>query len=192
MDNYYAHTIRVSDYDRYDLDILEKIFKCGYILSRNGLNKIGEKGVKVSLETALFNGMDYVSLCDLSKRHDYYSAYEMYVKRGLSLLFSHGIRVLEPIIIEKNLRNLDYINNMHNLGIGVDRYSDLLDEVQVKNEISLAYLKGLSLSINSFLKSNSEEYLRYYLKNVKYLLMKYNYKIPIYNIDTGEKILKKW
>ena len=57
MDNYYAHTIRVSDYDRYDLDILEKIFKCGYILSRNGLNKIGEKGVRISLETALFNGL---------------------------------------------------------------------------------------------------------------------------------------
>jgi len=180
--DFYAHTItKLYDYDFKDIDKLEEILKAGYLLSRRklGLNE----------EYAAFNGMDYISLCDLSMEHSYYSAYSMYARRGLSLLFDKNINVVKPIVIERNGESiLTYFNKMHDMGMGKVRYTDFHDEVQVKDELSLSYLRGVSLSRKKIIELNDFMYAKEYLKRIRNKLIEYNYNIPIYNIDNEEEI----
>ena len=97
--NYYSHTIRVTNFDISDVYRVKNIFKIGYLLSRNKLKDIiYDEGINISETTALFNGMDYISLCDLTMEHDEYSAYNMYTKRGLSLIFNKKLPVIKPSI----------------------------------------------------------------------------------------------
>ena len=190
MNEYYAHTIRLSNFNKIDLERIEKILKKGYILSRRKLLLLGEDEIDIREETSTFNGMDYISLCDLKKEHHDYSAYNMYTKNGLSLLLSRDIPVIMPNLVEKSNR-LDSIFNMHKLGKGENRYSDLEDEVQVKDSISLEYLKGLCFSIKKLLSFCDEDYLYYYIEVLNFLLYKYHYPVPIYNIDDNTEIKSK-
>lgn len=192
INNSYAHTIRVSDFSLDDIGLLYEIMNSGYLLSRNNLIK---KGIIVpsriiTKDTSVFNGMDYISLCDMQKNHELYSSYNMYVKNGLSLLFSHDINVLKPTIIDSLGRSLENIYNMHNLGLKKERYSDLTDEVQVKDKLSLDNLVGLSLSKKRFLMSRNYEYLIAYIEMVNEVLNEYYPSLFVYNLDDG-KVLSK-
>lgn len=190
---YYSHTIYITNFNNIDIFRLENILKTGYLFSRRILNSIFVNyDINISEKTALFNGMDYISLCDLSKVHEEYSAYNMYFKNGLSLLFDRNIDVVIPLLIKERIGELFSCNNVHDLGMGLIRYSDLSDEVQVKDKLSIEHLHGISLSINRFLHFHSEKYLIDYLKWLKYVLTKYEKNIPIINIDNYEEIsLKK-
>ena len=177
MEEYYAHTIRIKDIDS-NLERLEQILKSGYLLSRRNL------GLD-SVEDSLYNGLDYISLCDLSKNHNGYSSYNMYVRNGLSLLLDHNINVITPTLLDYSIytymdvKNLDLVHN---------RYSDFKDEVQVKNRISLEYLKGLCIPVSMFYAMGDSNCLNNYVKRVYELLEKYNYSVPLYNIDSEEVI----
>lgn len=182
MLKYYAHSFNKTDNLMLsDITKLEDILKNGALLSRR---KLG-----LSEEDALFNGMDYISLCDLEKNHPKNSAYNLYVKRGLSLLFDKELKVIEPDYIYVDYNTLGSIDMIHYYGIK-GRYSDLIDEVQVKDEVSLNYLRGIMLSLSRMQYYYSEEYIYEYLKVVSYLLDKYHLDIPIINLD-NEKVLKK-
>ena len=182
MLKYYAHSFSKTDNLMLsDFTKLEDILKNGYLLSRR---KLG-----LSEEEALFNGMDYISLCDLEKKHPKNSAYNLYIKRGLSLLFDKKIEVVEPDYIYVDYNTIGSIDMMHYYGIK-GRYSDLIDEVQVKDEVSLNYLRGIMLSLSRMQYYYTDEYIEEYLKVVSYLLDKYHLDIPIINLD-NEKILKK-
>ena len=180
--DFYAHTItKYYDYDFKDIDKLKKILKSGYLLSRN---KLG-----LDEDSAAFNGMDYISLCDLGVRHDDYSAYSMYTKKGLSLLFDKKINVIKPIVIDRNGESiLTYFDKMHEMGMGKIRYSDFHDEVQVKDKLSLSYLSGVSLSLDRIICINDFMHAKEYLKKIREMLIEYEYDIPIYNIDNEEQI----
>ena len=67
MEEYYAHTIHITNFRLKDLDNLEKIFKSGYLLSKRKQRQNGDKSINTSFFSMLFNGMDYISLCDLKK-----------------------------------------------------------------------------------------------------------------------------
>ena len=68
--NYYSHTIRISNFSFGDIEKVEDILKSGFIYSRRNLKNIPGSDIKLlGEETSLFNGMDYISLCDLSKRN---------------------------------------------------------------------------------------------------------------------------
>lgn len=186
MEEYYAHTIRISNFRVRDFDNLEKILKSGYLLSRKRQRQNGDKSIDTSILTALFNGMNYISLCDLSASHDGNSAYDMYTKRGLSLLFDRDIEVIKPILVSQN--DYNYFNMQAFLG--KKRYSDLIDEVQVKDSLSLTHLKGMCLALSVFKSFYKDDYIDDYLKYLNILLEKYNYDVPIYNLDDS-KIIKK-
>lgn len=180
MMNYYAHTI--SKYDNFmlsDLENLENILKSGYLLSRRklGLNK----------SDALFNGMDYISLTDLSKKDNGHSSYMMYTKKGLSLLFNKDIDVVTPKIIYLDSRHVDIGKKMHNLGLR-GRFSDLSDEVQVKDRLSLEYLKGLTLSLDRIESFHSDDYVNYYLYYTLCMLKEYGYNLPIIDLGSEKEI----
>ena len=121
--NYYAHSISKFDkFDFNDIIVLQKILSTGYVLSRRNLD--------LCEEDALFNGMDYISLCDLSAHHEDYSAYNIYVKNGLSLLFDKNIKVIKPVYINLDKRDLNIGEKMHEFGLkGI--YTDLSDEVTI-------------------------------------------------------------
>lgn len=181
--NFFSHTI--SEYDTFafgELKKLEKILKDGYLLSRR---KLG-----LNVEMAAFNGMDYISLCDLSKEHEDYSAYNIYTKRGLSLLFDKSIKVIEPNYYQREIRDVVYFKKIHEMGLGKTRYSDLKDEVQVKNELSLEYLRGILLPYLKIMNRTCLNYANYYLDEIYSLLKQYNYDVPIINLD-DEKVLTK-
>ena len=178
--DYYGHTIKIyKDYAFNDLELLESILSSGYLLSRRNLGVNSSYG---------FNGMDYISLCDMSMQESSYSAYNMYIKNGLSLLFDKSIKVIEPtfLYIDNMLPNFSDI--MKSYGLEKERYSDLMDEVQVKDSLSLDYLKAISLPINRFLKFHSKEYFLAYLKMLKTMLINYDKNVPIINIDTKKEI----
>ena len=186
---YYSHTIRITNFDFIDMEKVEDIISSGYIYSRRNLKEIlGMNNKDTCEEMALFNGMDYVSLCDLSKRHEYYSAYYMYVYRGLSFLFSKNIDVIIPTIVNTNVNDMSFGYKAHEYGKEKRRYSDLYDEVQVRDKISLDYLIGMSLSLRRMRIFHDKKYLLEYLNGLKEILVKYNINIPIYNLDTEKEV----
>lgn len=191
--NSYAHTIRVSGFSLDDINILYKIFNCGYLLSRRALiqEKIVVPNKIITEETSVYNGMDYISLCDMQKEHDFYSSYNMYVRNGLSLLFSHGLKVIEPTVVNNVGRLFIDLDNMHNLGLKDARYTDLRDEVQVKDKLSLDYLIGLSLSKSVFLNCRNNDYLTAYLEMVREVIDEYKANLLVYNLDDGKVLSKK-
>ena len=182
MLNYYGHTIgSIFNYGLTDLDVLNRIFECGCVLSRNRLGLLKQD--------ALFNGMDYISLCDLGEEHDLYSAYNIYTMRGLSLLFDRDIKVIKPIYVKLSRNSLFAQEEMHDYGIK-GRYSDLMDEVQVKDELSLEYLRAISLSLKRIEFLHDKEYLKIYLSRIQEALNYYKYHVPIINLDDEQEIDK--
>ncbi len=195
MDNkVYLHGIyaRKEVYSRKDtLIILREILKSGALLSANGR---GIKNHKI-----LFNGLDYISLCDYEKRNEFlekrYNAYEMYIRYSLSLMFPKEL--VEAIIPEmvKIRYKTGFQHVIESYGTDPDtRYSDLPDEVQVKDQITLDKLSGITLPISRIDKGifQSEQKLTdAVLKEVEAVnkvLDEYNYQVPIYDIDTAEPL----
>ena len=188
--NYYSHTIHITNFDISDAYRLKNILQIGYLLSRNKLKEIIEDDdLNLSEETSLFNGMDYISLCDLNAEHNEYSAYNMYVKKGLSLLFSNRLEVIKPSIVNMRIGEILFGNDAHEMGMGKKRYSDLSDEVQVKDRVSLEYFEGILLPIQNFYRYHNEIYLVEYLGLLKEILNNNKYHVPIINLDTKKEII---
>lgn len=192
MNNSYAHTIRVSDFSLDDINVLYKILNTGYLLSRNNLIKEGITipNKVINEDTSVFNGMDYISLCDMMAEHEFNSSYNMYIRNGLSLLFNHDIKVILPTLIDGYGRNIDHLYNMHNLGMQKTRYTDLSDEVQVKDKLSLDTLIGFCLPKKKIIQERNFEYYMAYLEMANEVIREYYPDLPIYNLDDG-KVLSK-
>ncbi len=188
--DYYSHTIRITNFDIHDAYLMGKILKSGYLLSRNKLKGLVDDHDRYLCEaTALFNGMDYISLCDLSCVHEEYSAYNMYVKRGLSFLFSRELQVIKPKLVSIQMGNIIFGDDAHKMGMGVERYSDLPDEVQVRDCVSMKYLRGILFSLETFYRYHNEIYLVEYVKLLKEVLNMNGYSVPVINLDTENEII---
>ena len=70
-----------------------------------------------------------------------------------------------------------------------ERYSDLYDEVQVKDRIPLSSVTGVTMPIRKMTKPLYPESFAIYfvqkqIEQIKELLIKYNHELPMYDIDT--------
>ena len=175
-------------YQKLNLKVLESILKSNALLSRR------LQGLESSTG---FNGMDYISLCNYRKRnihpfnHPEYTSYDGYIKESISLMFPKDkLSIINPFILEPIKKNKKGYNRMANLGLNeYIRYSDLPDEVQVKDEISLDLMCGLTLPMRKLdniffsIDKNTQKIMKQ-LNEIKSLLMLYNHLVPIYDIDT--------
>ena len=193
MKNIYLHAINPNQ-SEFDIKttniILSKILKSRYLLSRRLQNNYLPVG---------FNGLDYISLCDYDKKDIYnsgsikysdYNAYHNFIASSLSLMFP------KECINAIDTKTIDYIYNyqksydyMQHLGLSsTTRYSDLPDEVQVKDKISLDHLIALTIPMHLIynpLYSKDRNYKRLIkeLSTIKSILIRYHYLgIPIYDI----------
>ena len=200
-DKIYLHTISNGTSDYYKPKrqkfILESILKDGYVLSRR------KQGYKDGEILTNFAGMDYISLSDYEKRFisnkekSHYNSFYAYVRNGLSLSFpQESIKVIEPTIIGVCTNNRDDYYYMRELGLSkTERFTDLPDEVQVKDKLSLETLNGITFPTQEYMYSRlftgrkkMIALMKEELECIKELLDKYNYNVDIYDVDTLEKI----
>jgi len=191
-------------YELYYTNIVKK--KLRQILKDNALLSRRMQGLENSTG---FNGMDYISLCDYQKRdmyhenHHQYTAFDSYIRGSLSLAFpKEKLSLINPYITGIINTSKKGYNRMVQLGMIEEvRYSDLYDEVQVKNKISLDLMCGITIPIskmdNPFLSTeqNTKNIIKH-LNDLKQLLTEYNHLVPIYDIDsmtelTSDEDIKK-
>ena len=195
----YMHGINnygFRDYNpKVQLKVLAKILKSGALLS------VRNQGISYSTN---FSGFDYISLCDYEKRNCFiegvpsdigkYNSYYQYIVHNLSLSFSKDkLDVINPILI-------DYIGNsdrpyvkMKVYGLKEERYSDLADEVQVKDRVPLEYLEQITFPTIAFFRdsmcftpSSRIKALTKEIKKIEDILKEYYYNVPIYDIETKQ------
>lgn len=202
------HAIEVNE-DYYDIDKslekLEKIIQDGYLYSRL---------LQKDLDTTKggFHGLDYISFCDNEKKnarpyqgrsfYKGYTAYQCYIANSLSLGFTkENLNIITPTLIAPTIFDWDSLETMRILGLEKKRYSDLPDEVQIKNKVSLKNLTCLTLPIH--LMQNNEKGIIYtenqvldHLETVNKILNENSIDVPIYDLfsrtklDSEEKVRK--
>ena len=192
----YLHTINNGYKDYYDAkkqrSVLEEILKSDAILSRRNQGLTDESNTN-------FSGLDYISLSDYEKRFvcnkekEFYNSFYAYVRRGLSLAFpQESIKVIEPTILpilSKNIRDFEY---MRLYGLDkTERFTDLPDEVQVKDKLTLKDLNGVLFPCDNYMHSKlftrKEKMIKLLLEEVKIvkeILEKYNKEVNIYDVDS--------
>lgn len=204
----YMHGICSSNEYDFDKAIqkLRYILKSEYLLSRRNLGIFDNQ--------SMFNGLDYISLCDYEKRilensdRDMYNAYYAYIMYSMALIFPKGeFDVIEPKYINKALAgNKFYEFLMHKFGASKGkRYSDYPDEVQVKDKISLEHLIGVTYPLGSTYhqlrkKGNSEREsivtIMEQLEEMSLALYDHDYSVGIYEansltlLDSEEEVKK--
>jgi len=175
-------------YPKLNIKKLESILKDNAILSRRMQGITSSTG---------FNGIDYISLCDYQKRNicpinaPYYTSYNAYIRESLSLVFPKDkLSVITPFVINIIPKNKKGYIHMAHLGKNENiRYSDLYDEVQVKDLISLNLMCGLTIPIKKLnnplfnLEKNTKKISKH-INDIRNLLLIYNHLVPIYDIDT--------
>lgn len=198
MDNIYLHGVSAFYYQysqKVFFEQLEYILQTGAVLSR----RLQENSYAMNIG---FNGLDYISLCDYDlkdtkiinpKTGDYHhTSYHSYIEKTVSLMFNKDdIPVIKPKLVSSvDLRKNKDFKRMERLGKKKNkRYSDMPDEVQVKDIIPLKYLSGITIPCNFILEkqlsiNEKRRILSYQLRLIKKLLTKYSYNIPIYDLDT--------
>lgn len=170
------------------MKILQAILEDNAILSARMQDNKSTKGYHGN---SLYNGVDYISLCDYEKKKisPSYNSYENYIRYSLSIMFPKDkLDIIEPTIIAEP----QSYETMVKYGMSQDlRYSDLADEVQVKDCISLDLMNGITLPLSKMhsLFLNEKYTIQMVLKEIEkinMLLTRYNHEVPLYDIDTFE------
>lgn len=182
-----SNTFYLETYETYE--ILCKILKCRALLSSKLQRTMSNEG---------FNGVDYVSLCDYTRRYvmakakNNFNAYNTYVRYSVSLMFPQGkFEVIDPVIIKAPfLMTVKDYEKMKELGLSKSkRFSDMPDEVQVKDRVPLEYMSGLTYPVH-MVRENDESSIKKIsrimedLDILNYALSEYGYDVPIYDVDT--------
>lgn len=150
-----------------------------------------------------FNGRDYVSLCDYDKRDDYkrfmgkYNAFHTYVRYSLSLAFPKDkLSVIEPKVLNGvYIRDSKGYAEMERIGKSKsERCTDMPDEVQVKDKVSLDNLCATTFPLHllkdfkGYSIDELSSIIMYEIEEIDKLLSKFGYDVPIYDIDTFEEL----
>lgn len=166
------------------------------------LNKILKKGALLSLRkqrkmtNGNFCGPDYISLCDYEKRFEVqkedklYNSYNGFILNSLSIVFlKKDVNAIRPIILDNICpNNKEGFKRMYTLGNSKEnRYSDLPDEVQVKDSLSLDKMIAITLPKKKII-SNERNSLDDTIDMIKHILIMYGYDVPIYDIETFERL----
>ena len=198
---YYHSVGYIPPYFHYDPEnqriILDRILKSGALLSMRNQGRPSNGG---------FCALDYISLCDSDKTEDYntgrkmYNGFQQYIRVSLSLVFDKEIvekeaEILVPILVRNCSLNYQRLREMNFYGECEERYSDLPDEVQVKDRLSLDGLIALSFPTENFsrlysLRSRKKrvELLKDEIKCLKEILDNHGYDMSIYDIDTFDEM----
>lgn len=196
--NIYLHAINATLGDTYPTietyHILCKILKCRALLSSRLQRKFSTDG---------FNGRDYISLCDYDKKDiekgedGKYNAFHTYIRYSLSLVFPKDeLSVIEPTILSDVYPvDKEGFMKMKKFGEikGDRRFTDMPDEVQVKNKVPLTSMSALTypthLSIDEELGMGATiAKIMMDLESINKALDRFGYDVPIYDIDTFEKL----
>lgn len=196
--NIYLHGIGYANSIYYDPRIQRELFaiilESGYILS----TKL--QGVQSKCG---FNGSEYISLCDYEKRDIFngpnnYNTYYGYIRNSLSFSFPKDkLETIEPIIVPQISQDYYGFDYMRRLGENTSnvRYSDLPDEVQVKDKISLELMDKITFPVYKFKEcyefrrdSKKIKLLKEEIKMLKNIMHEFNYDVPIYDIETFNEL----
>lgn len=199
----YLHGIGYGDsryyYPLEQTKILRHILSDGKLLSRR------LQGFK---DSSGFNGMDYISLCDYEKKDVYnsskksivsasrknYNAYNSYIKDSISISFPKDeLEVIMPTLVGNCTLSLSGYYLMKELGNEKERYSDLPDEVQVRDSISLDKSNGIIFPVDTFLSFNNRrkdkiDLLRKEIEDLRNMISSYNYEFGIYDMNSLEEL----
>lgn len=196
---YYFYAISVisdreKDFDK-TIHVLKQILESGYVLSRRLQGNTNSK-------TNGWNGIDYISLCNYFERnvtpydnnpyYQGYNAYNTFVSRSLSLIIDKKrIRAIKPKLVEPVIFDWESLEKMRILGNATQRFSDLPDEIQVKNRISLAKMVGITLPLchmghDEHTNTYYTDLVIHFFEELTKLLESYERNIPIYDLETKE------
>lgn len=198
MENIYLHAINANSRSYLSIQtqkILNSILSDDAILSLR-LQKKFEYSYS-------FSGIDYISLCDYDKRKlahkedRLYNSFNSYIRHSLSIVLKkENIEAINPVVIPistkngKGYINMQRLGNFNNTNI---RYTDMPDEVQVKNCVSLKEMTAITLPthllIHKFCRDTTNiNEVEYEVDILSELLKHYGYNIPIYDIDTFKNL----
>lgn len=191
-ENVYLHDIGNPHYLYVPGDqrkIFEKILDSGYLLSRRMQGIYSSTG---------FAGLDYISLCDYTLRdvcsEEGYNGFHQYIKNSLAVGFpKESLDVIKPVIIRPISTYLNGYDYMMCLGLSEnERYTDLADEIQVKNRVDMNNMSLVTFPTRYYIedslfnnKSLLYKRLRKEVLEVEKLLVKYDYVVPVYDIESG-------
>lgn len=197
MKNIYLHGIAnmaFAEEEKESIEAIEEILTQNYLLSRIEQGKLNN--VKEG-----YNGIDRISLCDydtgievMSEFYHPLTSYEMFINQSLSFIFpKKNINAIFPIIVSNNISEEELFELQTDPQFEGEYFTDLPDEVQVKDKLSLDYMEGITIPIEYiFQQSKSLEdatkKIIYYLNNLDELLKKYKRKNHIYNLDDFQEI----
>lgn len=175
MSKYYYHGVD-------DLLTMLKIIDCGYIKSKRLLGYGKEND---------FNGLDYISLCkkeaDFMYEDGKTNSYDNYIKNSFCFIISDSIDAKKCNYIDISKCSSEQMKKIS--GNQDIRYSDMFDEWQVKNSISITDIVGIGLPLNYLNKmKNYYSSLDFQLERIYLLASMLN--IDIVNTDEDSFIEK--
>lgn len=113
-----------------------------------------------------YNGLDYISVCSREKFYKYWnkeeSAFNIFIKNNFCFIFSGEVSAVKTLYLDYD-RFAHYDDLVEYMDIfSGQRFSDLFDEWQVRDEIPLSYIVGLGIPIKRIMKYQgcSDEILR--------------------------------
>ena len=208
LNSYYLHAIDNQNGNPFNgersIERLKEILSSGELKSKRlrGITDTSHGG---------WNGLDYISLCDYRRRNNKpynndqylrgYTAYSTYIRESLSFLIKKNkINAIKPELVAPIIFDWDSHFIMYELGNSNEgRYSDLLDEVQVKDRIPFDRIKGMTIPIEYMVTEhdplfktkkfkyfppyNTKELIEY-LKRVQDLLNQYKVSSDLYDLET--------
>ena len=208
LDSYYLHAIDSQNGNPFNgehsLEVLEEILTSGELKSKR------ERGITDDSYGG-WNGLDYISLCDYRRRNNKpyendkfligYNAFETYIKQSLSfILTKNKITAIKPQLVAPIIFDWDSHYTMYKLGNSTKgRFSDLPDEVHVKDRISFGRIKGMTIPVEYMITEHIPEYkfkdykyippytleeLINYLKTLKDILNNFNISNKLYDLES--------
>lgn len=143
MGCFFYHGIRET-YDA--IAILYQIMKTKEIKSKRRLRYDEE-------DMYGFNGLDYVSVCkkedSSGSEDDSIHAYDTYVQNHFCLILRDDLPVIKPEVLTlPNGENYDR-EWIRKIGASSTRYTDMVDEWQVKDTIPFSYVVGIGIPMKN-------------------------------------------
>ena len=193
----YMHTTSNRQFNsRKDINAISSVLDSGFLLS------LRNQGIS---ESHSFAGLDHISLCDYERNEitnnglEFYNSFYSYIRHGISFAFDKknledAYEVKHPSILEvPNSYMLHYYAQyMKKLGNEEKRYSDLPDEVQIRDRVSLDYLSFMTYPCEEFFDSRlffgrtiKRKKLMEEINNLKSVLLDHGKDLNIYDINTG-------
>lgn len=160
-DNYYYHGT--------SLDHLISILESREIKCRRLLNEESLKYKNRKYTNPGYNGLDYVSICKPNNdSSDSYTAFNIFIVNHFCLIINEEVKAVKTVTCDSFMVQAlsDRYNNF--------RYSDLIDEWQVKTRITLDNVVGIAIPFQRI------DHNLYDLRKIKYLLqLAKAYDLPV-------------